>query len=251
MDTATLLEMRVAAGLWVMAIFLKAQPVAGPAQPFPTERLTYDVEWRLIHAGQATLDSRSNWARIRLQSAGLVSALFKVDDTYSVNFEDPYCATDSVMDSQEGRRHRNTLVQFDRAQNHAFYTERDLPGNEVVRTDSVATPNCVHDIIGALLTLRRIAIQPGTTIELPLSNGRRSASVKVAAQEREDIITKAGKFKTIRFEVDVLNGVVYQRKGRAWVWISDDAKRLPVQIRLRMSFPVGTVTLGLEKEGTE
>ena len=61
----------------------------------------------------------------------------------------------------------------------------------------------------------------------------------------------AGKFKTIRFEVDILNSVVYQRKGRAWVWISDDAKRLPVQIRLRMSFPVGTVTLGLEKEGTE
>jgi hypothetical protein len=41
--------------------------------------------------------------------------------------------------------------------------------------------------------------------------------------------------------------VVYPRKGRVFVWLSDDTKRIPVQIRLRMAFPVGTVTLQLEK----
>ena len=214
----------------------------------PVEKYVYEIQWRLITAGQATLEARSNWARLTLESAGLVSALYKIRDVYSVNYDDPFCVTVSVMDAQEGRRHRETRVLFDRNQNHAFFTEKDVPANTTVRTADVAIPPCVHDVVGALLTLRRVAILPGTTIEMPVSDGRKSASVKITAQEREEIVTKAGMFKTIRFEADILNGVVYPRKGKANIWISDDARRLPVQIRVRMNFPVGTVTLALEKE---
>jgi len=81
-----------------------------------------------------------------------------------------------------------------------------------------------------------------------MSDGRRAAQVKVEAQEREEVITPAGTFKTIRYEANLMNGVVYQRKGRVFVWVSDDAKRIPVQIRLRLAFPIGTVTLQLQKE---
>ena len=45
-----------------------------------------------------------------------------------------------------------------------------------------------------------------------------------------------------------MNGVVYTRKGDVWLWLTDDARRLPVQIRLRTTFPISTVTLTLEKE---
>jgi hypothetical protein len=33
-----------------------------------------------------------------------------------------------------------------------------------------------------------------------------------------------------------------------YVWVSDDARRLPVQLRVRMQFLIGTITLQLEKE---
>jgi hypothetical protein len=46
----------------------------------------------------------------------------------------------------------------------------------------------------------------------------------------------------------LMNGVIYQRKGRVFVWVSDDTRRIPVQIRLRLAFPIGTVTLQLQKE---
>jgi hypothetical protein len=41
--------------------------------------------------------------------------------------------------------------------------------------------------------------------------------------------------------------VLYRRKGRLFVWISEDERRLPVQIRIQMPFYIGTVTLQLEK----
>src|SRR5689334_10159186 len=115
--------------------------VTPPPDPKPeltapaTERLTYGVEWRLIRAGTVEAESRSNWAHLRLESAGLVSKLYKIEDAYSVNYEDPFCATVSVLDAKEGKRHRETRVQYDRVQNHAYSTERDLVGNAIVHNN--------------------------------------------------------------------------------------------------------------------
>ena len=194
------------------------------------------------------LDAHGSEGHLKLDSAGLVSALFKVEDVYSVRYEQGFCATGSLLDSKEGKRHRQTTVTFDRNRNRASWMERDVLKNEVMRTAQVDTPHCVQDVLGGILALRSLAIEPGQSAQVPMSDGRRAAQVKVDAQEREEVTTPAGTFKTIRYEANLMNGVVYQRKGRVFVWVTDDAKRIPVQIRLRLAFPIGTVTLQLEKE---
>jgi CRISPR/Cas system-associated protein Csx1 len=112
----------------------------------------------------------------------------------------------------------------------------------------VQIPNCAHEVITALKQLRRTKVDVGQSVQLPVSDGRKSAAVKIEAQERERVITPAGAFNAVRYEINILNGVVYSRAGRVFIWLTDDERRLPVQIRLRMNFPLGTVTLELEKE---
>lgn len=219
-----------------------------------TERLTYDIEWRLIHAGTVVVDAQKSSGRVKLESAGLVSTLYKIDDAYGVTYDvseknaEPFCATSTTLDSQEGKRHHETRVTFDRTRNRAAFLERDVQRNAVLHSSEVATPNCVHDVLGALISLRGLGLKPGQSAQMPVSDGRRAASVKVEAQEREEIKTSTTTYKTIRCETFLMNGVVYSRKGRVFVWLTDDARRLPVQIQMRMSFPVGTVTLHLAKE---
>jgi hypothetical protein len=212
------------------------------------ERLTFDIEWRLIHAGSVVVDTHKTSARVKLESAGLVSTLFKIDDAYGVTYDEPFCATSSTLDSQEGKRHHETRVTFDRTRNRAVFLERDLVKNAVLHSSDVAIPNCVHDVLGALISLRGLSLNPGQSAQMPVSDGRRAASVKVEAQDREEIKTANSTYKTIRCETFLLNGVVYSRKGRVFIWLTDDARRLPVQIQMRMTFPVGTVTLHLLKE---
>jgi hypothetical protein len=213
-----------------------------------TERLTYTIEWRLIHAGNAVLESGPASAVLKLESAGIVSTLYKVDDSYKVQFDGSFCASSSTMDSKEGSRHRETSINFDRSRNRAFLTEKDLLKNTIVSKTEVQIPNCVHEVLAALLRLRRMKVDVGQTVQLPLSDGRKAAAVRVEAQEREQIKTPAGTFNTIRYEANLLNDVVYPRQGRVFVWLTADERRLPVQIRLRMNFPLGTFTLELEKE---
>jgi hypothetical protein len=242
---------RTAAGTKKAAPVADAKPDPPPDPPAfktPSERLTYDVEWRLIHAGSAVIDAQKSHAELKLESAGMVSTLFKIHDVYSVNYEDPFCATSSMMDSFEGKRHHETKVTYDRTRNRASYLERDVIRDVVLHADDVAVPNCVHEVIGAILKLRGMTLEPGQSAQIPMSDGRKSAGVKIEAQEREEVKIALGTFKTIRYEAGMLNGVVYTRKGHALLWLTDDARHLPVQIRLRMQFPIGTVTLQLEKE---
>lgn len=216
--------------------------------PPATEKLNYDVEWRLVHAGTVVIESQKSGAGMKVESAGLVSSLFKVKDAYSVDYDEPFCATGTRMDSQEGKRHHETDVTYDRSLNRATFLERDVLKDAIVHRGEVDIPNCVHEVLGAFLTLRSMSVEPGQSVQIPMSDGRRSAPVKVEAHEREQVKTPAGTYTAIRYEAFMLNGVIYRRKGRAFLWLSDDPHRLPVQIQLRMQFPIGTITLQLQKE---
>jgi hypothetical protein len=152
------------------------------------------------------------------------------------------------MDSIEGKRHHETRATFDRAHGRASFVERDVIKNSVIRTTETEVPPCVQEVLTALLKLRRQALSVGQSVQISMSDGRRAAPVKIEALSRETVKTPAGSYDAIQCEVFLMNGVVYTRKGRVLIWISNDERRLPVQIRLKMAFPVGTVTLQLQKE---
>jgi len=99
--------------------------------------------------------------------------------------------------------------------------------------------------------LQRLRAQPpelGQSVLIPISDGKKAASVKIEAQEREEVSTPLGKFKTVRYEAFLFNDVLIGRKARMYVWLTEDARRLPVQIRVRMQFLIGTIELKLEKQ---
>ena len=228
-----------------------------PASSLPAkETLTYTVEWRLIYAGNASLKldptgsmDGSPWqVKLHLESAGLVSKLYHLSDNYDVKMDGHFCASSSDLDAMEKNRHHDTRVQFDRARGKASYQERDLIKNTVIKTAETDIPPCVSDIIAALYKLRTLKIDPGQSDQISVSDGKKTVSVRVEAQARENLKLKSGAFDTIRCEANIFNGVLYNRKGEFQVWLTDDARRLPVQIRARMNFPIGSITLELEKE---
>jgi hypothetical protein len=234
----------------------QAQSPVVPAGPLPSsEKLQYNIEWRLITAGKATLAwtgaaGRGYQTDLQIESTGLVSRLFKVNDEYSSSLDHGLCAHSSLMKTNEGSRHRETRITFDPERKKASYLERDTVKNNVVTSSEVDTLACVSDIIGALYRMRTLDLEPGQAREIPVSDGKKSVMVRVEAQRRDPVKTPAGSFKTTRYEAFLFNNVIYRRPGRVYIWMTDDARRLPVQIQVRLQLHIGTITLQLEKEGT-
>jgi hypothetical protein len=232
------------AGSWAVL----AQSNALPAR----ETLYYNVEWRLITAGKAKIEWTSaprsgGHINLHLQSVGLVSKLFKVDDDYAVTLGAGMCSESSVFTSQEGSRQRETRITFDANARKADYLERDRLKNTVLLQKQIDIPTCVHDVAGGMFYLRSLNLEPAQSVNIPVSDGKKSVSAKVEAQAREDVKTPEGVFHTIRYEVYLFNDVLYHRPAHLNIWITDDRRRLPVQIRVRMTITIGTILLQLEK----
>ncbi len=187
-------------------------------------------------------------SKLHLESGGLVSKLYKLDYNYASEMEDQFCTTSTDLNAVERNRHRETKVTYDHARHKAIYVERDLLKNATAKTTEIDIPTCVSDVIGGLYKVRTLKLEPGQSTQVQLSDGKKSVSVRLDAQQREQLKLAAGTFNTIRYEAFVFNGVLFARKGDLTVWITDDGRRLPVQIRARMSFPIGSITFELQKE---
>ncbi len=219
-----------------------------------SEDLRYSIEWRLITAGKAHLswgvtDATGFQTNLHLESSGLVSKLFKVDDEYTSTLDQGLCAHSSFMTTREGNRRRETKVTFDAERRKASYLERDTVKNVVLTSSEVEIPACVSDIIGGLYRMRTLNLDVGQTAQVPMSDGKKTAFARVDSLRRETVKTPAGTFKTVRYEAYLLNNVIYRRSGRVYIWLTDDHRRLPVQIQVRLQLAIGTITLQLEKEG--
>src|SRR5579859_7923096 len=78
---------------------ISAKAFEGALAPFPSaEKLSYDIEWRLIYAGSALLtlvpnpgDPRKWDSQLRVESGGLVSKLYTLQDTYNVGMDENFC----------------------------------------------------------------------------------------------------------------------------------------------------------------
>ncbi|HYL75267.1 MAG TPA: DUF3108 domain-containing protein [Bryobacteraceae bacterium] len=235
----------------------QSSPASSSLAPFPTqETLSYNIEWRLIYAGSAQLRllaersaNKPSWqSKLHIESAGLVSKLYKLDDNYTTDVDNQFCASSTELNAIERSRHRETKVIYDRARGKATYVERDLLKNSIFKTAEADIPACVSDIIGGIYKLRTLKLSPGQSAQVPLSDGKKTVSARVEAQQREQIKIKAGTFNTIRYEAFVFNGALYARKAQLLIWLTDDVRQMPVQIRARMSFPIGSITLELANE---
>lgn len=237
--------------------------VSAPANPQETTRetnhlqretLQYAIEWRLIPAGMAKLTFTpmpqsavaQSEVKLHLESAGLVSRLFRVNDDYTSLLGQNLCAESTVISAHEGNRNRETRVVYDSQARKARFTEKDLNLNTTM-THDLDIPGCVHDVIGGLMVLRNLKLEPGQTAQVPISDGRKFVQAKVESQRREELKTSLGTVKTVRYEVFLFNNVLYKRSGHLHVWLTDDDRRLPVQLQVRLQITIGTITFRLEK----
>lgn len=236
-----------------IAIAPADQAQKGAQFPCP-EKLSYRVEWRLVTAGEVKVQmSRANadgWSlTMDIQSAGLVNRLYRVQDKYRVVANQNFCGVQSDLDAEEGKRHKLETMKFDVAQHKVDYQERDVLKNTDEKK-SFDAPPCTYEIAGALASLRARDLQPGKWATIAVTNGKKLAYGKLQAQARENVTVDGKNYQTIRCEAFLFDNVLYRRKGRLFIWLSDDSSHVPVQFRFQLGFPIGTVNVELERRET-
>ena len=210
------------------------------------ETLNYAVDWRVFPAGTASihLEQQGNTEKIDAtgESIGAVSLLFRVSDKFQSSFDRRTgCSAGFSRQLIEGRRQVNSDLQFDNGQHKATYQEKNLVSG-ISKHEEWNIPGCVTELLSAIFYGASQPIAVGQSFEMPLADAQHVVAVTMKAEGRETIKTPAGTYQTIRVQPTADAGVVKNR-GEMWVWYTDDARHLPVQMRARLFW--GTLTMRL------
>ena len=141
----------------------------------------------------------------------------------------------------EGRRQISSSLLLDYKQGKSILNERNLVTGQKKRLES-SIPDCLTDLLTGVFYAASQPMEIGKDFYLPVADPLRTVLVTMKVESREVVKTQAGTFKTIRVQPTADAGVVKNR-GDIWIWYTDDARHLPVQMRARLFW--GTITFRL------
>jgi hypothetical protein len=224
-------------------------PLLPPAPNFSfpgKQTLNYAVDWRVFPAGVATfhLEQVGDLQHVVAtgESIGAVNLLFRVNDRFESYFNRTTgCSTTFAKQLQEGRRQVVSTLHFLSNEGKQVLEEKNLVTGTSKQQQSQIPP-CVTDLMSAIFYGGSQPLQPGTSFHMPVADAMRVVDVTMKAEAREQVVTLAGTFQTIRVQPIADAGVVKNR-GNIWIWYTDDEHHMPVQMRARLFW--GTITMRL------
>jgi hypothetical protein len=98
-------------------------------------------------------------------------------------------------------------------------------------------------VLSAIYFVRTRELKEKDVIPVPLSDLGENYNIEVIVGGREDVKTRAGRFRAVRLDAKIFDGRFSRRSGELLVWMSDDERRLPVLAKLKTSGYTATVEL--------
>jgi len=235
-----------------------APPASASASlPFkPGEKLTYEISWSdIVSAGTAVMEVRQealpdgNRAYRFISTAvstGLVAKFYKVSDTVeSLVDGTDLCPLAFRLDQHHGKREKKRQMTFD----HEEGTVSVLASE---KTTTYPVPADVQDSLSSLYYVRtRQNFTIGKPIIVDVHEDGRTWSVEVQTLGREKLKTTFGELDTIKIKTYPKYEGVFLSKGEIYIWLTDDARKIPVLMKSMISIGSIMATLVEMKVGEE
>ncbi len=217
-----------------------ASPAAAGRYPFqPGEKLTFALQYGPIQAGTATL-SVSGIGRIGAvpcyhftsysRSAPFFDTVYPVRDLV-----ESYADTASLITwrmekhLREDEYRLDAVVKLDPPRHRALYGD-----GAVIDVDPQ-----VRDPLAAFFYVRGLPLAVGQSYTLPSHGDRKSYDVVVRVLRRETVKVPLGTFQCLAVEPRLQSTGVFRHTGKMTVWVTDDARHLPVKLSSKVA--VGSV----------
>jgi len=212
------------------------------------QTFVYGVEWHLFNAGTAKVglrgDGTAQHVTASAVSAGVVSALYKVEDEFDAFF-DPhrFCSERVSKHIEEGSRQKQSELNFDYARGKSVLNERNLKTGEQKHAEN-DIPDCVTDVVSGFYYLASLPLQTGNAYTFTVNDGGKTNEITARVETREKIKVPAGTFEAVRVKAEAVSGALHG-KGTVWAWFTDDGTHTPVQMRSKLGW--GTLLFRLQR----
>ncbi len=214
------------------------------AWPFQIgERLTYNVSFTGITAGQASLEVVNDTVvnnyhqlhiRFNARTTFPVSSIYTINDQVDTWLDSKYLYTKKLTKNIREGNYKNdsyTIIDYDQS-------------IAITNGDTVIIDQFLRDSYSLFYFLRTIPLIIGETIDFTAFDGKIITPFQVITKSKETINTMAGTFPCLVVKPFREGTTLLKNKGDMMIWFSDDKIRLPVQIRIKLKY--GSMLLKLK-----
>ena len=206
------------------------------------EKLSYEGKFSRVVRGITVADlsfevnsdeSGNNQIVMEAKSKGTVLRLFRFSflQRYQTHFDEGLKVLRTIKFDQQKERVRESEANFDHESGRVIYTERN-PKDPMKAPRTVASDFSgeVHDMLTSIYLLRTMPLAVGSAFEVSVSDSGLVYKVPVVVTKREIQNTSLGRVMCFRVEPQVFgNGRLIEEKGEMVIWITEDARRIPVR----------------------
>jgi hypothetical protein len=223
------------------------------AVPFTAgEVLTYDISWAgFLTAGRATLSvlerrsspSSSVWHVVAEGGpTGLVAHFYTLHYKCE-SFVDAFTLLPQrgSISSLEGKRTGLTTTTFNHRTGTASY---EVNSATTVRQALKIAP-LSQDALSVFVAMRATPFRPGSRVTFPVCHNGLRYTVAITTEGRETVKTDAVTAPAWRLNVKVTEEQSQWQSRDVYIWVSDDARRLPMKMKAEL--PVGSFVFVLAK----
>jgi hypothetical protein len=206
------------------------------------ETLTFDVSWsHYLTAGAATVvvrDKRPSFGSTAYyivaegRPSALLSALYtlyyKADTLLDVFTLLPQRAS---LFSREGSRQRMKALRFDHPAGRGAF---EVTTSTTVKTD-VILPRQAQDPLSAIYVLRSRPLKIGAIFTMPVVDNGKVYRMEARVVARELVAAPVGPLNAWKIVPTISDGHGRPTGEKLSLWISDDARKLPVKLEADLS----------------
>ena len=212
------------------------------------EKLTFAVKYKFVTAGYAVMKVGSKPAtvsgrptydvRFSVRTTNSFDKIFKVRDVYRTWIDvDGLFPWKFQQKVREGDYKRDFSANIDQAAHKARTTQ-----------GSFTVPAYVQDVLSAFYYARAYdlrSMKKGQSFNLKNFYGKKTNTLRVVHRGKEVVDTDAGKFRCIKLEPVVKAGGLFKSEGQIFLWVTDDARKMPVKVSAKVA--IGSIDSELIK----
>jgi len=216
------------------------------------ERLTFDIRYGIIGAGQATLhveeiEYRNSITAYRITSNARTNRffdrIFKVrDEIESILDKELMVSRQFTKKLQEARYRQYRIHYYYPEQNFSIYMRYDFSKNRF-NEERMDIPENTQDILSAFYSVRMQQFAPGDTIVINVTADGRNYPAEIKVHRTETIRTIFGDKECLVIEPILEGDAIFKQTGEILIWLINDEHKIPVRLESKVIFGSFTATL--------
>lgn len=205
-----------------------------------SEKFSFSLTWMGIKAGDAVLETKEKGDTVQFLSHAVstewVSSFYRVEDTIvstllkSADREDfPGLPSTYRVKISEGKNKKDREIVFNQASKkvtHIDHRAKEKEDFDITRL--------TFDPLSAFFFVRTLPLEVGKPVHVDIFDNKKLYTAEVQVLRKETLETPLGSFKTIVIKPVLKSDGIFYRKGDIYIWLTDDEKRIPVQLKTKV-----------------